>query len=378
MAGIYLHIPFCKRRCIYCDFFSTTQEDKKAGYVHALCNELELRRHYIGEEKVRTVYFGGGTPTQLNEECFKELFQCIERNYDISACQEITIEANPDDLSEAYIKMLRQFPFNRISIGIQTFHEEKLKALHRRHTALQAIEAVRHCQEAGFHNISIDLIYGLPDETTEQWQEDLKQAIELGVQHISAYHLIYEEGTELWQLQQRHLIEEVSEEVSLSLFTTLIDTLTQAGFEHYEISNFCLPDYHSRHNSSYWTGEKYIGCGPSAHSYDGTSRQWNIASLEEYIQQINKGILPFEKEELDRHTQYNDRIITSLRTTWGLSLPALRHDFGDELYHYCLQNAAPFLQQGTLQINDDTLRLTRQGIFISDGIMSSLLWVEDE
>lgn len=449
MAGIYLHIPFCKRRCIYCDFYSTVQEEKKDAYVQALCKELEIRRHYIEEEPIETIYFGGGTPSQLDEKAFKQIFDCIARTFDIdyspvtlkpavhpsdisasdtsrassidcspviptainpdpetkqkdnstenspvypidipssetgqtfrmSHCKEITLEANPDDLSEEYVQMLRRLPFNRISIGIQTFHNPTLQLLQRRHTAQQAIDAVHRCQDAGFHNISIDLIYGLPNETDETWQADLQQAINLKVQHISAYHLIYEEGTTLWNIKAQHQVSEIEEEKSLAFFTQLIDTLSEAGYEQYEISNFCLPGYYSRHNSGYWREKKYIGCGPSAHSYNGISRQWNKPSLDEYIRQIEKGIVPFEEEKLNRYTRYNDRIITSIRTTWGLSLSKLRSDFGEELYHYCLQNACPHIEHGMLEIKKDTLRLTRQGIFISDGIMSDLLWVDDE
>lgn len=292
-------------------------------------------------------------------------------------CKEITLEANPDDLNEKYVHMLRRLPFNRISIGIQTFNDKTLQFLQRRHTARQAIEAIRRCQEAGFHNISIDLIYGLPNETTETWQTDLQQAIDLKVQHISAYHLIYEEGTPLWQLKTQQQIHEIDEDRSLSFFTQLIETLSAAGYEHYEISNFCLPGYYSQHNSSYWTGKKYIGCGPSAHSYNGMSRQWNIASLNDYIREIETGKVPYEKEDLNVYMRYNDRIITSIRTMWGLSLSNLRKEFGEKLYQYCLQNASPHIEQGMMEIKKDTLRLTRQGIFISDGIMSDLLWIDE-
>lgn len=377
MAGIYLHIPFCKKRCIYCDFYSTTEETKKEAYVDALCTELEIRRAYVENENIETVYLGGGTPSQLNEKAFRQLFDCIDRVYGMEYCKEITLEANPDDLNEKYVHMLRRLPFNRISIGIQTFNDKTLQLLQRRHTARQAIEAIRRCQEAGFHNISIDLIYGLPNETTETWQTDLQQAIDLKVQHISAYHLIYEEGTPLWQLKAQQQIHEIDEDKSLSFFTQLIETLSAAGYEHYEISNFCLPGYYSQHNSSYWTGKKYIGCGPSAHSYNGMSRQWNIASLNDYIREIETGKVPFEKEDLNVYIRYNDRIITSIRTIWGLSLSNLRKEFGEKLYQYCLQNACPHIEQGMMEIKQDTLRLTRQGIFISDGIMSDLLWIDE-
>lgn len=377
MAGIYLHIPFCKRRCIYCDFYSTTLEDQKDRYVHALCRELDMRRDYAGGEQIATVYFGGGTPSQLHARHFEEVFDALHRIYHITASPEITLEANPDDLTPEYVAMLRTLPFNRISIGIQTFHDDTLRLLHRRHTSAQAIQAVRRCQDAGFSNISIDLMYGLPGESMEGWLSDLDEAVDLRVQHISAYHLIYEEGTELWKLREKHRVEEADEEVSVAFFGALMDTLKAAGFEHYEISNFCLPGYASRHNSSYWTGASYIGCGASAHSYNGQSRQWNVASLPLYIKGIEEGHLPYELETLDAPTRYNDRIITSIRTSRGLSLHDLQAEFGDTLYRYCLKNARTYLDGGLLAVDGGFLRLTRKGIFVSDGIMSDLLWVDE-
>ena len=376
MAGIYIHIPFCKRRCIYCDFFSTTQSEKKAEYVHALVRELEMRKDYVGEEEIETIYLGGGTPSQLSQEELEEIFTYIYKVYKVTPDAEITLEANPDDLTPEYVSMLRSLPINRISMGIQTFQEETLKLLHRRHTARQAIEAFRRCREAGFQNISIDLMYGLPGETLETWEQDLQQAIDLHPEHISAYHLIYEEGTTLWNLREQNKVEEAEEELSLTLFKTLIERLTKAGYQHYEISNFCLPGLHSRHNSSYWTGKKYLGCGPSAHSFDGISRQWNVSSLEKYLEGIRSNQLDFELEELDLYTRYNDFVITSIRTCWGMPLAQLRTTYGETLYNYCLRMAKPHIEQGVLEIKEDTLKLTPQGIFISDGIMSDLLWIE--
>ena len=375
MAGIYIHIPFCKRRCIYCDFFSTTQSEKKADYVHALVRELEMRKDYVRNEEIETIYLGGGTPSQLSQEELEEIFTYIYKVYKVTPDAEITLEANPDDLTPEYVSMLRTLPINRISMGIQTFQEETLKLLHRRHTAQQAIEAFKRCREAGFQNISIDLMYGLPGETLDTWEQDLQQAIDLHPEHISAYHLIYEEGTALWNLREQNKVEEAEEELSLTLFKTLIERLTKAGYQHYEISNFCLPGLHSRHNSSYWTGKKYLGCGPSAHSFNGVSRQWNVASLSAYIDGIRQGKPDFEVEELDLYTRYNDFVLTSIRTCWGMSLSHLRSMYGEELYRYCLRMAKPHLEQGVLEISEDILKLTRKGIFISDGIMSDLMWV---
>ena len=375
MAGIYIHIPFCKRRCIYCDFFSTIQSEKKPTYIHALCQELEMRKNYLEGEEIETIYLGGGTPSQLTEKELNEIFTSLYNIYKVKEDAEITLEANPDDLTPEYVPMLRRLPINRISMGIQTFQEETLKLLHRRHTARQAIEAFQRCREAGFRNISIDLMYGLPGETLDTWKEDLQQAIALHPEHISAYHLIYEEGTALWKLREEHQVEEADEDLSVTLFKTLIDELKQAGYQHYEISNFCLPELHSRHNSSYWTGKKYLGCGPSAHSFNGSSRQWNIASLDNYLKGIASGKPNYEIEELDLYTRYNDFVITSIRTCWGMSLSRLRSEYGEELYRYCLRMAKSHLGQGVLEIEEDTLRLTQEGIFISDGIMSDLLFV---
>ena len=376
MAGIYIHIPFCKRRCIYCDFFSTTQSEKKAEFVHALVRVLEIRKDYLDNEEIETIYLGGGTPSQLSQEELEEIFAYIYKVYKVTPDAEITLEANPDDLTPEYVAMLRTLPFNRISMGIQTFQEETLKLLHRRHTAQQAIEAFKRCREAGFQNISIDLMYGLPGETLDTWEQDLQQALALHPEHISAYHLIYEEGTALWNLREQNKVEEAEEELSLTLFKTLIERLTKAGYQHYEISNFCLPSLHSRHNSSYWTGKKYLGCGPSAHSFDGTSRQWNVSSLDKYLEGIRTDQLDFEIEELDLYTRYNDFVITSIRTCWGMPLSQLRTNYGETLYNYCLRMAKPHIQQGVLEIEEDTLKLTSEGIFISDGIMSDLLWIE--
>lgn len=376
MAGIYLHIPFCKTRCIYCDFYSTTRSELKTHYVHTLCRELEMRKEYLKGEPVETIYFGGGTPSQLEEADFKHIFETIRENYGMEHCREITLEANPDDLSQEYLKMLSSLPFNRISMGIQTFDDTTLQLLKRRHSSQTAVEAVRRCREAGFQNISIDLIYGLPGETKERWVNDLRQAIRLDVEHISAYHLTYEEDTPIYNMLKQHQIEEVDEDSSLQFFTLLIEHLQNAGYEHYEISNFCLPGLHSRHNSSYWTEKQYLGCGPSAHSYNGISRQWNVASLDKYIEGISSGNPTFEVEELDLYTRYNDFVITHIRTQWGMPLPKLGKQYGEELYKYCLRMATPHLQQGTLEIKNDTLKLTRKGVFISDGIMSDMLWVE--
>ena len=377
MAGIYIHIPFCKTRCIYCDFYSTTRSELKSQYIRALCRELTERKEYLKGEAVETIYFGGGTPSQLSEEDFKEVFKTIEQVYGMREATEITLEANPDDLTEEYIGMLHTLPFNRISMGIQTFDDATLQLLNRRHNATQAIEAVKRCRQAGFQNISIDLIYGLPGETEQRWAQDLQQAVSLDVEHISAYHLIYEEGTPLYKMLQQHSVSQVDEDSSLNFFSTLIDTLSAAGYEHYEISNFCKPGMYSRHNTSYWQGIPYLGCGPSAHSFDGDSREWNVASLKEYMRSIEKGHREFETEYRDIAPRYNECIMTAIRTMWGVSMQYVKQTFGTDLWQYCMDMALPYLKSGKLKLKDDYLYLTRKGIFISDGIISDLMFVEE-
>ena len=373
MAGIYIHVPFCKTRCAYCDFYSTTLEELKPRYIDAVCQELLMRATYLLGEPILTVYLGGGTPSQLSAEELKKLFYCIDKVYGLRDCQEITLEANPDDLTEEYVEMLASMPFNRISMGIQTFHDPTLQLMGRRHTATQAIEAVHRCQDYGFDNISIDLIYGLPGETPERWRQDLQTAFSLGVQHISAYHLTYEQGTRLWEMLQQGKVSEVDEDTSVELFRMLCDEMQQAGYEHYEISNFALPGYRSRHNSAYWREVPYLGCGPSAHSFDGSSREWNVASLSDYIMAIEQGHRDFEHERLDINTRYNEMVMTRLRTCEGIPLSALQQRFGKIYHDYCLHLAAPFIRQGLLEQQGDTLRLTREGIFVSDDIISDLM-----
>ena len=375
MAGIYIHVPFCKTRCAYCDFFSTTLHDMKSRYVDALCQELVMRRNYLHDAPIGTLYFGGGTPSQLSENDFHSIFNQIEKVYGLEACEEITLEANPDDLTDDYVEMLTTLPFNRISMGIQTFHEPTLQLIGRRHTAQEAIEAVRRCQQHGFTNISIDLIYGLPGETLEQWKEDLLMAFSLKVQHISAYHLTYEQGTRLWQMLQRKEICEVDEDTSVELFRILCEEMQKAGYEHYEISNFALPNFRSRHNSAYWHEVPYLGCGPGAHSFDGDSREWNVSSLPKYIEALEQGQRNYEQETLYKDTRYNEFIMTRLRTCEGFSLNDLQQRFGQAYHDYCLHLATPYMRQGLLLQKENTLRLSREGIFVSDDIISDLMRV---
>lgn len=377
MAGIYLHVPFCKGRCAYCDFFSSTNAELKEAYVSALCRELEMRRDYANGEPVRTIYLGGGTPSQLSLAQLDRLFSYIYKVYGVDESAEITLEANPDDLTEEYVRGIREcLPVNRISMGVQTFDEGRLRLLRRRHTAMQAIEAVERCRRYGFSNLSIDLIYGLPGEDLAAWESDLRQAIALDVPHLSAYHLTYEEGTPLWQMKNRGEVVEVDEELSAQMYTLLVGRLAKAGYEHYEISNFCYPGMESLHNSSYWKGIPYIGCGAAAHSYDGHSRQWNVASIPDYMKGVEEGNLRVEREELDLYTAYNDYMVTHMRTLWGVSLSEVRERFGEALLTHGVRSAQPYVKAGLLLREGDVLRLSEKGVFLSDGIISDLLWVE--
>lgn len=375
MAGLYIHIPFCAKRCLYCDFFSNTEMKCKTPYLDALIREMEQRKAYLEGERLETIYFGGGTPSQLAPADFERLFEAIYRHFDAGDCREITLEANPDDMTSAYAAAIARLPFNRVSMGVQSFDEADLAFLNRRHTARQAIEAVENCRAAGIDNLSIDLIYGLPGQTEAGWEANLRQALALGVPHLSAYHLIYEEGTALYKLKEAGKVQPVAEETSLRFFNLLIDRLTAAGYLHYEISNFARPGSLSQHNSAYWTGKKYLGLGPSAHSYNRKERQWNVASLPAYLKGIAAGQPDVEKEPLDARTRYNDYIITGLRTMWGIDLAFIQTEFGREMRLYGERQAAPFVGQGLLRRRGDTLVLSREGIFVSDGIMSDLLKV---
>ena len=343
-------------------------------FVDALCAEAEMRREEAGET-VRTVYFGGGTPSRLQRNHFEQIFNSLFTHYTIVPDAEITIEANPDDLTEEYLRMLSLLPFNRISIGIQSFDDKELTFLSRRHTGNEAAIAVRRAQQHGFNNISIDLMYGLPEQTMKIWQSNLQIALELNIQHISAYHLIYEEKTRMYRLLKAGKIKPVREETSTEMFAMLIDTLTSQGFIQYEISAFGREGCFSQHNSAYWKNVKYVGLGPAAHSYNGDHRSWNVASINRYIKSIGAGTPEREVEQLSLNDKYNEFILTGLRTMWGLDLQELRARFGEQLHRYCLENAQRYLDQKLLQSDEGVLRLTREGIFISDGIMSELMRV---
>lgn len=374
MAGIYIHIPFCKSRCIYCGFYSTTLLDLRKKYINAVCREMELRKNYI-REPFSTIYLGGGTPSLLDEAELTKLFLYINNVYDVDRNAEITMECNPDDITPKFTNMLSRLPINRVSMGAQTFADSRLRLLHRRHNSDEVKHAVKLLREAGIKNISIDLMFGFPDESLSQWKEDISAALALNVEHISAYSLMYEEDTPLWKMLDTGKVKEIDEELSLTMFKELVCQLTDAGYEHYEISNFARLGYRSRHNSSYWHQVPYIGLGAAAHSFDLNSRQWNVADLKLYIEEINNGIIPMEREELDNDTTFNDIITTALRTSDGIDLKAMETRLGKRYRNTLISAAGKHIEQGLLEIRHDRLRLTSEGIFISDMVMSDLMIV---
>lgn len=374
MAGIYIHIPFCKSRCIYCGFYSTTLLDLRKKYINAVCREMELRKNYI-REPFSTIYLGGGTPSLLDEAELIKLFLYINNVYDVDRNAEITMECNPDDITPKFTNMLSRLPINRVSMGAQTFADSRLRLLHRRHNSDEVKHAVKLLREAGIKNISIDLMFGFPDESLSQWKEDISAALALNVEHISAYSLMYEEDTPLWKMLDTGKVKEIDEELSLAMFKELVRQLTDAGYEHYEISNFARPGYRSRHNSSYWHQVPYIGLGAAAHSFAINSRQWNVADLKLYIEKINNGIIPMEREELDNDTTFNDIITTALRTSDGIDLNAMETRLGKRYRNTLISAAGKHIEQGLLEIRHDRLRLTAEGIFISDMVMSDLMIV---
>lgn len=375
MAGIYIHIPFCKKRCTYCDFYTEVAPKYIPILVESIVKELQIRKKYLKNTPINTIYFGGGTPSILTHEQFKYIFKAIYELFSVNNDAEITFEANPDDLSAEYLKSIEELPFNRISIGIQSFNDVDLKRINRRHTGEEAIQAVKTAQKAGFQNISIDLIYGLPLQTLDAWKKQLDVALSLGIQHISSYGLTYEEGTALWKQREKGKVKNVDDETMNAMYIHLVETTTVHNFEAYEISNFALPNYRSRHNTSYWKQDPYLGIGPSAHSYNLTSRQWNVASNKEYIQALEQNTNFFESEELTVNDRYNDYIMVSLRTSDGINLSVLEKEFGLEMVTFCLQNTKSFLENKKAILENGKIRLTTAGVMISNLIILELMKV---
>ena len=375
MAGIYIHIPFCKQRCSYCAFYSTTLYNIRERYVDALCKEIAMRKEYAGGAPIETIYLGGGTPSTLSMEQLKRICDTVYATYQVSPAPEVTIECNPDDLTPDFLAQLKVLPFNRISMGVQSFNDTQLKRLGRRHDAAKARQAVANARTAGYSNISIDLIFALPGSTIDEWEHDLESTIALRPDHLSAYNLTYEEGTPMHRALERGDFTELSEEDNITQFQMLISRLKEAGYRHYEISNFALPGRESRHNSSYWNDTPYIGCGAAAHSYNGTSRGWNIADIQEYIKGIENGNPVFEIEELTEEERYNDTILTRLRTAEGIPLAWMKEKFSSRLYDYMLRCIGKEIALGYLKKENGHLSLTEKGIFISDAVIRELIYV---
>lgn len=372
MTGLYIHIPFCASRCVYCGFYSTTLPALRDAYVGALCQELMLRAEELpADEAITTIYLGGGTPSQLTTDQLDRLFSYIYKVYR-SQPVEVTMECNPDDITPAFADWIAQSPIDRISMGAQTFSDDRLRLLRRRHTAAEVRRATTLLRQAGIRNLSIDLMFGFPGETLADWEQDIDEALRLGVEHISAYSLMYEEGTTLHRWLSEGRIQEIDDDLSLRMYDCLVDRLTAAGYRHYEISNFALPQRESRHNSSYWRDVPYMGLGASAHSFDGRQRSWNVADIETYIAAIGRGERPCTVEALDPDTHYEDVVLTSLRTAEGIDLGKIRRDFGSQRLDFLLAAADQDLRQGYLVREDDHLRLTRRGIYLSDGITARL------
>ena len=375
MAGIYIHIPFCKQACHYCNFHFSTSLKYKNEMLASILHEFDLRKNYLSSPKIDSVYFGGGTPSLLEAAEIEQILNKITSIYTLSDDAEITLEANPDDLTEKKLKDLQQTAINRLSIGIQSFIQADLSLMNRAHDTKQAINCVEMAHKTGFHNLSIDLIYGTPTLSNEAWKMNLKRAFEFDITHISAYCLTVEEKTALAHFVKVGKVPAVDEEKAAEQFEILVSETTKNDYEHYEISNFCKPNFRAKHNSSYWLGKEYIGIGPSAHSFCGTSRQWNIANNAAYMKGIKNNILPAEIEELNIKERFNEYIMTSLRTNWGCNLEKVARDFGENYVSYLKKERKMFFQEKLMKNEKEVLILTTKGKFIADGIISDLFMV---
>jgi oxygen-independent coproporphyrinogen-3 oxidase len=373
MAGLYVHIPFCRKQCSYCDFHKSIFLENKKIMMASLLKEMEYRIDYLESESIETIYIGGGTPSVLSIDEINLLFSKIFFLFEIADDTEITFEANPDDLDNAYLEGLYQStPVNRLSIGVQSFVNRDLTFLNRRHDSEKAKNAIRNALKAGFSNLSVDLIYAIPGMPLNDWIDNLNTVFSLNIHHLSAYHLTFEPGTQIYSKLKNNEIVRVTEDESLQQYKKLTEISEMAGYDHYEISNFSLPGYVSRHNSNYWRGKKYLGIGPSAHSYNLKSRQWNTRDNVEYIRKIKENTICFKMEKLNRKTKYNERIMTGLRTKWGIDLKEIERHFGAEYYESLLSNARTFIENGDMYEGAGHYILTRKGMLIADYIISAL------
>ncbi|MEQ3665920.1 MULTISPECIES: radical SAM family heme chaperone HemW [unclassified Olleya] len=371
MSGIYIHIPFCKQACHYCDFHFSTSMKKKDQLIFALAKEMELRKDEFKNITVETIYFGGGTPSVLSADELQYLIDSVYLNYKVTDNPEITLEANPDDLNEEVIIKLSKSPINRLSIGIQSFYEKDLKLMNRAHNAQEAKRCLQLATQY-FDNISLDLIYGIPNSTNVEWLDNIQTALSFGVPHISSYALTVEPKTALASFIAKGIIDNVDDDLAHEQFHILIEQLEQAGFDHYELSNFGKKGFYSKNNSAYWLGKPYLGIGPSAHSFNGGQRAWNVKNNAIYISKINLNQLPLEVETLTVNDKYNEYVMTGLRTIWGVSLDKIEKQFGESFLEYLLQQANQYINKQMLYIEDNNLKTTKTGKFLSDGIASDL------
>jgi oxygen-independent coproporphyrinogen III oxidase len=378
MAGIYVHIPFCKKLCSYCDFYHIISAKDYSPFIEALLKEISIRKEYLGDETISTIYIGGGTPSVFSVIELETILNHIYKNFKVTDDCELTIELNPDDVQSVYLKGLKDLNINRISMGIQSWRDSDLKMLNRRHDSAQAIFALKETLNAGFENVTIDLIYGIPGMSLKDWESNLDFSFSFDLKHLSAYHLTFEPQTVFGKMLEKGMISEIDEEESASQFNLLIEKAEANGFIHYEISNFGKPGFFSVHNSNYWKQVNYLGLGPSAHSFNRYSRQWNIRDLKGYIKAINSGKPFFESEELDIRTMFNEYVMTSLRTMWGIDLEYVEKVFEKEGYDYVMNLAGKFRNYGLISLEKKSLVLTNQGKLISDNIISEFMMPGDE
>ena len=381
MSGIYIHIPFCKQACHYCDFHFSTSLKNKKPFLKALVKEIKLRRDYFGRdhsqtEKIQTIYFGGGTPSLLTKDEIIVIIDELHKYHEIEPAAEITLEANPDDLSIEKINELKQTPVNRLSIGIQSFFDEDLKFMNRTHNAEEAIRSVKASQDEGFENITIDLIYGTPTLSNENWEQNLSRTFSLDVPHVSCYGLIVEPKTALHSFIKKGEIAPLDEQKTAEQFEIVMNRMKAENFIHYEICNFCKEGFYSQHNSSYWSQKKYLGLGPSAHSYNGTSRQWNVANNNAYIRSIGNDHSFFESEKLSRTMRYNEYVLTSLRTMWGCDRETIKTNFGEDYLNYFLNEVEKYINSGMINKTENKLTLSDKGKLYADKITTNLFLID--
>jgi len=373
MAGVYIHIPYCKKICFYCDFYKIISPEDKSQYINAIIREAELRRTYPGNEKISTVYLGGGTPSVFSLAELDTVMKNIRNYFTVNEECETTIELNPDDLNADYILGLKDIGFNRVSLGIQSWRDEDLKLLNRRHTVSQAEKALETVLKSGIGNVSIDLIYGIPGLELAGWEANLEKSFRYDIKHLSAYHLTIEPGTVFGKMKKDGHMKEIEEEESVNQFNLLVEKAEEKGFIHYEISNLGKDGYFSQHNTNYWKQVTYVGLGPSAHSFNHYSRQWNVRDVKKYIEKVSANETFFEKEELGIKTRFNEYLMTSLRTMWGIDLDYVERAFEKEGYDYIINLSNKFKDYGLMIQKDNCLALTNQGKMISDNIIAEFM-----